>query len=254
MAGKPKNLVGQRFEKLIVIGESIMVNGKSHSLCRCDCGNEKLIANGSLKTGNTKSCGCIKSEDLKGKKFGRLLVIAKAKSKNNKGYSLCKCDCGNEKEIKNEFLKKGEAKSCNECLKGYSERLKRILKGMKRRCYNKNVEDYKHYGGRGIKVYDEWLKYSVFFYKWALENGYDDNLSIDRIDVDGDYEPSNCRWATKAEQSNNKRNSVFLIYNNEKKTITEWSEIYNITMAKVSYRYKKGLQFEEIFEINKDGE
>lgn len=165
---------------------------------------------------------------------------------------MCKCDCGNEKTIANFRLKNGNSKSCGLCVCKYNARLKRIFGAMKARCLNENAKAYMKYGGRGIKICKEWLEDSYLFYNWALENGYNDNLSIDRIDVDGNYEPSNCRWATITDQANNKRNNVFLVYNNEKKTISQWSEIYKINRGTAEYRYKKGLPFEEIFEINKN--
>ena len=254
MARKLESLLGQRFGKLIVIGEPINTKGNSYSLCKCDCGDEKIIRNSRLKSGKTKSCGCRKTKKLVGQKFGKLTVIGEPISIDGIISSLCKCDCGNEKLIANFRLKNGNSKSCGLCVRKYNPRLKRIFGAIKDRCLNEKAKAYMRYGGRGIKICKEWLEDSYSFYSWALENGYDDNLSIDRIDVDGDYEPLNCRWTTMYVQANNKKNNVFLVYNNEKKSISQWSKIYKINRGTAGYRYKKGLQFEEIFEVNKSGE
>lgn len=106
---------------------------------------------------------------------------------------------------------------------------------MKRRTLNPNCANYKKYGGRGIKICEEWLKLDNFI-KWALENGYEDNLTIDRIDVNGDYCPENCRWATAVEQSNNKRNNNFLEHNGKKLTTTQWSKLLNMSHETLRYR------------------
>ncbi len=258
MAGKTESLVGQKFGKWTVIGEPIAIKGKSHSLCKCDCGNEKIITNGSLKSGLTKSCGCMhtykKAKDFVGKKFGKLTVIGESEKIGKIYYALCRCECGNEKKIITQNFVRGSSKTCGLCVSKYPERLKKILKGMKERCRNKKIKNYNSYGKRGIKVCKEWLEDSYSFYSWALENGYNKNLSIDRINVDGNYEPSNCRWATITDQANNKRNNVFLVYNNEEKSMSQWSKIYKIDRGTAQYRYKKGLSFEEIFEVNKNGE
>ena len=104
-------------------------------------------------------------------------------------------------------------------------------KHIKARCYNSNGKQYKDYGGRGIRVCDEWLENFEPFYEWAINNGYREDLTIDRIDVNGDYEPSNCRWVTAKAQQNNKRSNHFITYNNETHTLTEWAEKYNINFT-----------------------
>lgn len=103
-------------------------------------------------------------------------------------------------------------------------RLYGIWAGMKQRCFNEKDHCYQNYGARGITVCDEWKNDYVAFSMWAKQNGYTDELSIDRIDTNGNYEPSNCRWATAKTQARNKRNSIYLTYNGETKHITEWAE------------------------------
>lgn len=159
--------------------------------------------------------------DLTGRQFGHLTVLRRAEDKirangKKKTVWLCRCDCGKEKNILGENLRKGSAKSCGchrgEALIAYStkhgkryERVYGIFCEMKKRCYNNHCANYKNYGGRGIKICDEWLNDFNSFYDWSMSHGYSDKLTIDRIDNDGNYEPSNCQWITKSENST-KRN------------------------------------------------
>lgn len=162
-------------------------------------------------------------KDLTGQKFGRLLVLKDAgKRRHSYVVWLCQCDCGNTVEVISDSLRSGNTRSCgclhDECavekIRGVKckpkhglshHRLFGILNGMKTRCYNENNKDFKDYGGRGIKICDDWLSDFKNFYDWAISNGYQDDLTIDRIDVNGNYEPSNCKWSTRAEQSRNQR-------------------------------------------------
>lgn len=159
--------------------------------------------------------------DITGKKYGRLLVIGHYHSDMKKSYWKCKCECGNEIICIGDNLKNGHTKSCG-CLRkdkckiagkqsfkhGYTgKRLLKIWQGMKQRCINITREHYKYYGGKGIKVCREWLD-SRNFIKWAIANGYQENLTIDRINGRGDYEPGNCRWVTMKVQNQNKWKGV----------------------------------------------
>ena len=126
-------------------------------------------------------------------------------------------------------------------------RLYRIYYGMRTRCYNKNDrKKYALYGGRGIRICEEWKDNFIVFKEWALKNGYNDNLSIDRININGNYEPSNCRWISNQEQQNNKRNNTFLIYKNEKKTVAQWSRETGLSQDIILYRIKKGWSADKI--------
>jgi hypothetical protein len=194
--------------------------------------------------------------DLMGRRFGRLtaqeLIV-----RGRKSYWRCKCDCGKEKVIRQDTLTRNITHSCG-CLQkekvaesGHknkkhgesSMRLFKIWTNMKTRCLNKNYNRYSDYGGRGIKICDNWLIYENFS-KWAKENGYQDNLSIDRIDVNGNYEPSNCRWATMKEQGNNKRTNHFIIFNGETLTIRQWEERYELPSGTIYTRLNHGWSIE----------
>ena len=112
---------------------------------------------------------------------------------------------------------------------------------MKARCYRKTSKDYPNYGGREIKICDEWINSFQKFYDWSIKNGYSAELTIDRIDVNGNYEPDNCRWATREEQENNKRNSVYYEIDGVKHTISEWADLYNMPKELVRTRVKRGM-------------
>ena len=205
---------GDRFGKWTVIkqeSDRITPSGQSRKqwLCKCDCGNSRIVQAENLTMGLSKSCGCEKETHLVGKRFGKLTVVDYLRKENGRKIWKCECECGNIVELSTKRLQ-GGTKSCG-CLKGKigakskGGRIYRILSGMKTRCYDQNSDAYKNYGGRGITICDEWIQDFWSFYNWALENGYKDGLTIDRIDNDKGYAPWNCRWATKAEQNRNKR-------------------------------------------------
>ena len=127
-----------------------------------------------------------------------------------------------------------------------TERLSRIYSMMKQRCYNSKMPNFKYYGARGIAVCDEWRNDSQSFYQWAILNGYKEELTLDRIDNSGNYEPSNCRWVTAKEQSNHRSNNIILSFNGENHTISEWSEITGIKQHVIRNRLIRGWSIENV--------
>lgn len=190
--------------------------------------------------------------DIKaGDKFGRLTVISCIPNTYPKRYE-CICECGNTKITKGDLLKRGECSSCG-CLKreiltkrnykhGMSKsRLFKIWVKMIERCEKEYSVVYKHYGGRGIAVCDEWHDFSAFM-EWALNNGYSESLTIDRIDNNKGYSPDNCKWATMTEQANNKRNNVRITVNGETMTINQWARALGINRTAIKSRLKNGVE------------
>lgn len=162
-----------------------------------------------------------------GERFGRLIVVERAENYiSPQGQArkrwLCKCDCGNMVTVFARGLIGGDTKSCG-CLQKeiaktvntkhgmHGARLHVIWSSMKNRCYNQNSTNYKYYGAKGVAICGEWLHDFQAFYDWAMANGYRDDLTIDRINVYGNYEPTNCRWVTIAEQQRNKRKKEKII-------------------------------------------
>ena len=230
--------------------------------CDCDCGGNKKVPSGELARGNVTSCGCKKTVDLTEKRFGKLVARRRShKNKKNKWYWICDCDCGESTIVAEADLNAGKCKSCG-CLKQEkfleritthnksNTRLHGIWGSMKQRCYNPNANGYENYGGRGIAICDDWVNNFQEFYDWSINNGYSDELSLDRIDVNGNYEPSNCRWADEHTQANNKQSSVHITINNETYTIAEWGELVNLPTNTIGRRLRDGFQDIDIFRIN----
>ena len=158
--------------------------------------------------------------DLTGKRINNIVVLSRAKNRKGLVYWNCRCDCGKIKNIRSMLLLRNPTiKTCG-CgqhkpiykHRGRSERLYNTWCNIKQRCFNRNNKSFQYYGGRGITMSNEWRKDYAAFRDWAMENGYDENAqvgecTIDRIDVNGNYEPSNCRWVSMKEQNKNKRNS-----------------------------------------------
>lgn len=128
-------------------------------------------------------------------------------------------------------------------------RLYRIWTQIKTRCNNSNYEHFNRYGGRGIKICNEWSEDFSKFKDWAIQNGYDENLEIDRIDNDGNYEPDNCRWQSRVVQVRNRSNTVYLEHDRLKKPLKEWCEMYGVNYKLAHQRYRKGWDFERVFNL-----
>lgn len=199
--------------------------------------------------------------DLTGQRFGRLTVIERVENAPNRARQwLCLCDCGKETIVVSSSLNSGRTRSCG-CLSiqkaserivslstthGRSKtRLYSIWCGMKNRCKNTTHQAYSNYGGRGITVCEDWLNDFNAFYDWAMENGYQDDLSIDRTDNDKGYSPENCRWRTAKEQNQNKSTNMVLEIDGVSKPLPTWCDEYNIKRRTVQDRLDRGWTPEE---------
>lgn len=192
--------------------------------------------------------------DLTGLRFGKLTVIRRAELDTKSGNAkwVCKCDCGNISTVIGSKLRSGHTKSCgcnriSNVAKGCSkERLYRIWYKMKIRCYSETDEHYKWYGGRGIRVCDAWLNDFYTFKNWALKHGYSETLSIDRIDVNGNYCPENCRWVSQKIQCNNQTKNRRVTFENKEYTISQFAELLNYDYHTVINRLRLGWTPEKI--------
>ena len=184
-----------------------------------------------------------------GEKYGKLTVI---ENHHPKDEVLCRCECGNFKIARASNVYSGGTKSCG-CLFAKGNNLKHgdrysrlygIWRGIKERCDTPSCSTYKNYGARGITYCSEWRDY-LTFKEWALNNGYAENLTIDRIDVNGNYEPNNCRWTTYKIQGLNRRNNRNLSFNGVTKTLSEWAEETGIKSSTIWARLKRGWSIEK---------
>lgn len=202
--------------------------------------------------------------DLTGQRFGQLTVLCRFGETHKKQNArwLCKCSCGKKIVVQSNNLRNGATKSCG-CLRvqraienitNYNselnaqerdKRLYRIWNHMKQRCQNPKTDVFSYYGGRGIGICAEWNDFYAF-QAWAVESGYREDLTIERIDVNGDYCPENCRWATMKEQAYNRRNNHRLYYDGKYLTITEWAKLLGCSEVCLIYRLNRGWPVEKV--------
>lgn len=251
------DLTGQKFGKLTVI--ELQDHGANHKpakwRCICECGNEKIVDSQLLRRGIITDCGCKIRNRLVGKRFGMLTVLEssdrRAASKSGGIYWKCKCDCGNIVYVSTNNLvsKYSHTVSCGCHRKsmatkhGKSDtRIYRAWLAIKERCINSKSKAYKYYGGRGISICNEWVGEHGFenFYDWSMNNGYAEDLTIDRIDTNGNYEPSNCRWVTQQVQMNNTRRNHYVEINGETRSLSDWARLYKIDIGTVWSRLARG--------------
>lgn len=194
--------------------------------------------------------------DLTGMRFGRLVVIEFSCSIGSHAKWKCVCDCGKETVVYGHFLRSGHTTSCGcfaseqtsarSSTHGKTQtRIYNIWHGMKKRCYDKNQRVYPKYGGRGITVCPEWESSFDAFYQWAMRNGYSDDLTIDRIDNDGNYEPGNCRWVDMKVQCNNKSVNHTITAQGKTKTVSEWARSLGVRPTVIFARLDRGWSEEE---------
>lgn len=194
-------------------------------------------------------------KDITGKKYGRLTVLKEfGRNKSREILWECKCDCGNSKTVKITYtnLTHGNTQSCG-CLQkerasisnkthgDSKEKLFMVWSDMRARCNRKTHHAYGYYGGRGIKICEDWDSNYETFKGWAVETGYKHGLTIDRIDNDKNYEPSNCKWATMKEQCNNRSTNKHVYFINKKFTISDFCKTFKISVASL-YKYTDGMK------------
>lgn len=199
--------------------------------------------------------------NLKGKRFGHLTVIKCDEYKNKKVYWLCKCDCGELCKVPTGNLRSGNTTSCG-CV--HKERISKLFTThgkseiklynnvwlkIRARCYSTSCKEYAYYGQRGIKMCSEWKDDFQAFYNWAISNGYKEGLTIDRINNNGNYEPSNCRWVTMKQQARNRRSNINYTINGERRCLKEWCEIYDIGYKTAYSRLHYGWTIEQALEL-----
>lgn len=208
-------------------------------------------------------------EVKKGERYGRLTIIREVEpagsSHKRVRRFLCRCDCGNEIICRLPNLKSGTTKSCGcyrkfvssnrrDCHHLQNTRIYRIWCGMKRRCYNKHNQHFDRYGGRGIIVCDEWKTDFMNFYDWAMSNGYDDKLSIDRINNEGNYEPSNCRWANQKQQIVNSTAAIKCSLGGNIVSLSDIADILGVSFKRIRrivYMLNNGYDMNEILSLSK---
>ena len=247
---KVLDLENQRFGMLVA--KKFISRDKKHSVweCRCDCGQKTKVQLNALRTGRTKSCGCLKLAgvplDITGLKFNKLTVIGFYKTINGASYWNVKCDCGNKKAlVRYAITGKRPTKSCGCILMetpprkthGLSKTVEyKTWKKMRGRCFNKLDKRYSYYGKRGIVVCKRWELFENFFKDMGPKPSK--THSIDRIDNNGPYSKENCRWATKTEQAGNKRNNIVVKFNGKTKCLAAWARETGISQSLLKYRLR----------------
>lgn len=206
---RQENIIGKRFNRLKVI-QFIKSKPKNKWLCQCDCGNTAISTGYKLKSGHTKSCGCIRTE-----------------------------------KFKSRVTKHGISASHPKIYHAYMD--------MMARCYNPDLKNFHRYGGRGIMVCEEWKTNLESFLNWSLQNGFEENLSLDRIQNDGNYEPNNCRWIPQLKQAQNRSTTVFIEHNGIKESMAATGRRYGITPQAIKFRLAKGWSVKDALESPKTG-
>lgn len=182
-------------------------------------------------------------KDLTGMKFNRWTVLRFDERRNKNYYWMCECECGTIKSVNGCHLPRGASKSCG-CLNKEiitkhgldGNKLYHVLNSMKNRCNNPNNNSYANYGGRGIKVCEEWSNNPVEFVKWANDSGYEEGLTIERINVNDGYYPGNCTWVKPERQANNKRSNVMITHDGKTQSLSDWAREVDIHPQTLHYR------------------
>lgn len=252
------DIIGKTFSELTVLSMSTELDsrGRHKWNCKCSCGALKAIDKSNLVAGNTKSCGCRKTNrsverlaKYLGNTFGRLHVLREGTVKDANGSMrfLCRCECGNEKEVSSFNLDNGTVKSCG-CLldevqhgmAGSSEYI--AWANMKSRCDDANDSHFNTYGGRGISYEPSWVDFKEFFKYIGTRPS--ELHSLDRINNDLGYHPGNVRWATRVEQDRNTTRTHYATIDGDRRPVIEWCEIFNLNEHTIRARIRSGLTAE----------
>jgi len=195
-------------------------------------------------------------ESLVGKRFGKLSILSASQFIGRVRLATCKCDCGKTSEHRVALLVRGNTKSCG-CLKKEHNKayftthgctktpLYQVWLNIRDRCFNKKCKAYPSYGGRGISICNEWNDFQAF-QKWAMDNGYQKGLTVERVNNNDGYSPGNCVFATRSIQNNNKRNNVIIEYNGEKLNLAQWAKKLGVNREMIKYRFNAGWSPEDI--------
>lgn len=245
---------GEIYGQYLVLQANMHRDSKSRlkSKIKClSCGDVKEYRNDNLLKNKNESCRKCRGKVKPGDKFGKRSVIEayvrRPYKKGMESYHLIRCECGREDFVFADQISK--TNHCVDCekirvtthglLTNYPVLYSR-WSGMKARCYNPHSAGYNCYGGRGIVITDSWFD-PVAFVEWALANGFKKELSIDRIDVNGNYEPSNCRWVTTKKQNRNKRNTIYVEAFGKRQALADWADEHDITYSKLYGQIKRGV-------------
>lgn len=263
------DMAGQQWGRLLVLSIAGSGDGGIRWLCRCECGTERVFRGYLLRRGVTRSCGCITREinaarsprliELKaGDRFGRWVLVSRAPTRRERGSNhsrwLCRCDCGKTRSLTATSLKHRRTLSCGcvqaEALAARATRhgmtktpIYRIWSGMIKRCRNETDKDYPRYGARGITVCDRWLKFENFFAD--IPPRLSARHTLDRRDNNGNYEPTNVRWATPIEQQNNLRSNRRITFNGRTMNAAQWAREIGVNMNAFLARLNRGWTVEE---------
>ena len=266
-------MTGQRFGKWTVLCRDTTMDGASNTggivywIFKCDCGTLRSVNGVALRRGISKSCGCDSAvttserslKDITNKRIGKLIVLGRTPHVPDHRFSwICLCDCG-----KMVLYTTAELRRCRSCgcsheesrQKRFSEyravhgnpkdRLYHVWTGMRNRCQNPKNPEYQNYGGRGITVCEEWENSYPAFRDWAYATGYDKDAptgqcTLDRIDVNGNYEPSNCRWVDLNTQANNRRRCRIYEIDGVSRSLGDWCKKYGVSRNLVYNRLQLG--------------
>lgn len=259
-----KDLSGKIYGYYTVLGFAGRDKGnRAEWLCKCKCGNKRVVNGHKLTSGHSQSCGCYKIErmkegnftDIVGKKYGLLTVVSHAgQDKFTHHLWKCSCECGGDTIVDTGSLNSGKTKSCGcraVCIKVHADSGSdeySAWRSMQSRCYNNKMKWFHRYGGRGITVCDRWLE---SYDNFLLDMGRKPTPkhSLDRIDNDGDYSPANCRWANQKVQTNNTCRTILLTAGGITKTLMEWSESSGIIHGTIRSRLRLGWSIEDAVSI-----